>query len=460
MSVPPIAYQNYKSLVGRLSKLEEAAKQTSSPINLAKINKEIASVASDLTKITDQNFSNSVSTKVKGLYTTNRNSYNLDEVLKSIQPEVTSWHTRVQNLGLDPKLADRPLVKNGEELYNLTKENAKLDNQIAYTQSVIDRQISEEGQADTDTVNELNKQQAKKNQVSEKSIPIDNIVVSQSESQGVDSATLRELDAGERIYLGVSSYDPFLISMPSDISTPKLTAGKSISVSTDLKFSGLSKTNLLDSELYDPRDVDFIIPVYRNVKERSYIYTVSYGHSLLETKASINNVSSRLPTLDNPFGINNDKRYNQFTLTNFSEEYHEKYDLNDTLGLGWIASFFGQEAEMWNLSGILYNDLFHAWYPKFRILWDNDICASKLVEKQKHLVIVIPGGSVMLECYPIGLTMSLNSDTEQVATFNMALFVKGVRNFPKVSVGFSNDGYGDTQNAMARALADMKRGIV
>lgn len=209
--------------------------------------------------------------------------------------------------------------------------------------------------------------------------------------------------------------------------TPTLVQTKGVFIGTTDPIGAKipNQTILKVGDLFDPRQIEYIKPLFRHgTQEPAYFYISST--KILKDK--------RLPSLSHPFGNNYEYRYNQFSITTVSEVYTENYQLADTVDTGVLLTVFGRKPEIWTFSGVLLNDYIHEWMSKMREVWHHDIRASQLLKKRSYLIVVIPSVSLIIECYPIGLTMTVSAQNPTVAIFNMAYYVRHARTSPSVNI--------------------------
>lgn len=202
----------------------------------------------------------------------------------------------------------------------------------------------------------------------------------------------------------------------------------------------------------DPRKINLFMP-------QSHINQIPAYFSITGGLGVIKNDIIKDP-FQTSSGIKN-KVYNQFMLTQTIEMYNEKFQLEDTFSSGSVSFFFGEKPEIWTFSGLLYNDLIHGWHTKMRELWHDYIRGTVLAEKGKYLSIIIPSTWLRVDCYPIGLTISHNVESENVSPFTMSVIIKKARtlNIFTNRLNFSTDGKGaiKTLNSIVDVLNKLQQ---
>lgn len=174
------------------------------------------------------------------------------------------------------------------------------------------------------------------------------------------------------------------------------------------------------------------------------------------------------------------ERYNQFMLTTVQESYAEKFQVQDTLGEGFVASTFGERPEVWSIAGVLINDVYSDQASKFRELWHNFIRATKLAKGKRKLAIDVPAAGLLIVGFPVNLTMTTDAgQNEKVVPFSMQILISRTYRKPlinlasgaeqKIPAGMSNVPAGGSlqraiesqgENAQLTAEKDQQSAIV
>jgi hypothetical protein len=129
------------------------------------------------------------------------------------------------------------------------------------------------------------------------------------------------------------------------------------------------------------------------------------------------------------------ERYNQFILTTVQESYADKFQVQDTLGEGWLASAFGERPEIWSFSGVLINDAYSDQVSKFRELWTNFIRITKLAKGKRKMAMDVPAAGVLVVGFPINLTLTTDANqNEKVVPFSMQVLVSRVYRKPLINL--------------------------
>lgn len=147
------------------------------------------------------------------------------------------------------------------------------------------------------------------------------------------------------------------------------------------------------------------------------------------------------------------ERYNQFMLMAVQESYADKFQIQDTLGDGFLMSTFGERPEVWSISGALINDVYSDQVSKFRELWQNFIRATKLAKGKRKLAIDVPAAGMLVMCYPVNLTMTTDAQqNEKIVPFAMQIVVSRTYRKPLINLAT------DDEKKIAQALSDIPVG--
>lgn len=215
-------------------------------------------------------------------------------------------------------------------------------------------------------------------------------------------------------------------------------------------------TQLLASDIIDPRKVCLIAPVNYLVPVPAYfkVYNengepapeTTLSESADATKKSesiIKNPPKDLKELLTPGG---NYIYNQFSITGIDKNFGQKVQIEETWSEGLSVLAFGSKPKIWNLSGILINDLVSRWKSKFEEAFENYLNISALTRQKAYLRIVIPADLIQINCYPLDLNVSTRSSNPSGSPFNMPVLVRNYspltqiqasQNFIKLIVAFN-----------------------
>jgi hypothetical protein len=163
------------------------------------------------------------------------------------------------------------------------------------------------------------------------------------------------------------------------------------------------------------------------------------------------------PKASDPFG-GGKAIYNQFFIKQIQEAYNEKFQLTDTLSTGQALFSFGEKPEIWSIQGQLINDNVNNWLMKFREAWHSKLRISKLVESSSFLRITIPEIRLVVDCYPVGLTINHSDETSVLPSFGMQFYVKSVQSMPnqRLSINDATTAYLNTTLSLLSQKAEDK----
>lgn len=125
---------------------------------------------------------------------------------------------------------------------------------------------------------------------------------------------------------------------------------------------------------------------------------------------------------------------NNFLLQGFRESYEEKVQIEDTLGDGFLLFTFGQKPLVWQINGLLINDLYTDGLTKFRAFYKDNMRASQLARRRYRLLLSIPGSSIKIYCYPLTLDMQTQAGLDEAVTFSMQFVVIKAVSMPNAAL--------------------------
>lgn len=120
--------------------------------------------------------------------------------------------------------------------------------------------------------------------------------------------------------------------------------------------------------------------------------------------------------------------YNNFILTNVSEQHQEKFQIFETFGESSIF-FFDEKTKMYSFSGYLIDSIHQkrgapktSWAIEFKQLWDNKLRGTKLAENNQ--LAVISWKRNLAWGYPIALNINTDVNAPFIAAFSFNMIIK------------------------------------
>ena len=226
--------------------------------------------------------------------------------------------------------------------------------------------------------------------------------------------------------------------------------------------TSMNITALFDRDFQDVRRTGIVMPLHalrQRIGENagsllSYIYLTDQDRNVIRpvqkkivdgketdvmVKAKLNGKDVQVPARSPMFtfsgsGSFGPDYYNHFMLTSLQESHMEKYQVADTLAEGWLAHAFGKAPQVWNLTGLLVNDVFSDQLTRFRELFDKNLRISVLAKTGRKMAVVVPAAGIVI--YGYGLNLQINTDAQQneaLSTFSMPVLVAGWTNLPLIN---------------------------
>jgi len=113
-------------------------------------------------------------------------------------------------------------------------------------------------------------------------------------------------------------------------------------------------------------------------------------------------------------------KFKQFILTQIHEAKQERSQLQETSDK-FTLNFFGQRAQMINISGFLKNSPENPWTLNMIYAWDNYMRGSVLAEN--GWICELYCDNVFYRGYPTGFSLGKIAGTELIAQFHMQFIV-------------------------------------
>lgn len=184
-----------------------------------------------------------------------------------------------------------------------------------------------------------------------------------------------------------------------------------------------------NERLYSVRPRSSIVPIgvggSGNRGSRANIKILSTNPSRTKTRANTALSSSALNKL---VTANNNSGFTDFLLTSCSVNYSEKVQITQTFGDSDVVYYFGQAPVVFNLGGILIDDVDNGWFAQFVDVYQNLIRGTQSAKNYEMVQIGLPHliliGSVMTFAHQ----QEALRDTD--ISFSMSIHVKQVIPIP------------------------------
>jgi hypothetical protein len=187
-------------------------------------------------------------------------------------------------------------------------------------------------------------------------------------------------------------------------------------------------------DVIDPREVNLIIPPSFGYPVPSYINVFFNDGTAFDKGSPDSKLQLSLPSFENILSPGSNLAYNQFSVQSVSQNYGEKFQIDEVLSPGHAVFSFGSKPKIWQISGTLLNDLVNKWKIKFEEAFENYLCLSACVTNNSYVMITIPPAGIQISCYPVQLDLSVNVNSEGLVPFSMPVIIRDVKRLTQINV--------------------------
>lgn len=119
-----------------------------------------------------------------------------------------------------------------------------------------------------------------------------------------------------------------------------------------------------------------------------------------------------------------DNGYADFLLTNVDVSFSEKVQVNEVFGDSEVVYYFGRSPVMFNLSGLLFDDVDNNWFYKFMVTYWSVLRGTQLAKNHQLAQINLPNMTVIGTISALSYSQDASRDTD--IRFNMQFIAKSI----------------------------------
>jgi hypothetical protein len=142
----------------------------------------------------------------------------------------------------------------------------------------------------------------------------------------------------------------------------------------------------------------------------------------MSSVATAEDLAKKFLSTDDKYG------YNDFLLTDVSVKCDEKVQITQVFGDTEAVYYFGKAPIIFNLSGMLFDDLDNQWFTKFFDAYSSIMRGTKLAANYELLEITLPNMIIVGSVMSFGYSQNASRDTD--IQFSMSVLAKEVRAIP------------------------------
>lgn len=169
----------------------------------------------------------------------------------------------------------------------------------------------------------------------------------------------------------------------------------------------------------------------RGTRARLRVLTTDINRSLsarnvAEFSSGVDGETSLKQLLDTSSGGG----YTDFLLTNVSVNFSEKVQITQTYGDSETVYYFGKAPVIFNLAGMLIDDMDNQWFIKFVEMYTHVLRGSESARNYELVQLVLPNMIVLGSIMSMAYNQDANSDTN--IPFSMQMHAKEIRPVPVI----------------------------